>query len=290
MNEPLALRRVLRYIDRHLDEPLDLETLSEVAELSPHHFQRSFAAALGLTAARYVRLLRLRRAAYRLAFRPGARILDLALDAGYSSHEAFTRAFARVCGRTPAAFRAAPTWEAWHTAARLLRPLRARHMPSEPQATDVRIVDFPRTPVALLTHRGDPAGIEATIARFVAFRRAHGLPPSASATFNVCYGSPDDADPAEFRIDLCAATTQPVPENPQGVVASELPAARCAVLRHVGSDATLGQSFAYLYGSWIPARGEAPHPGAQPFLQRIAWFPDVPEHEAIVDVFAPLAS
>lgn len=286
MNAP-SLRRVLRYIDRHLDQPLDLEALSAVAELSPWHLQRRFAAAAGLSAARYVRLLRLRRAAYRLAFRPGVRILELALDAGYSSHEAFARAFARAFGQTPAAFRAAPNWTAWHAALAPLRTLRAQLMPSPTDPP--RIVDFPRTAVARLEHRGDPRELGATIQRFIAFRRAHSLHPSRSATFNVfTYGAPRADAPEAFRMDLCAATDAPVPENPQGVVPGELPAARCAVARHVGSDDTLGQTVAHLAGTWVPAQGEAV--GEAPiFFQRVRFFPDVPEHEAVTDVFVPLA-
>ncbi len=47
------------------------------------------------------------RAAYRL-LTDDANILDIAVEAGYSSHEAFTRAFQRDFGRGPAAWHALP--------------------------------------------------------------------------------------------------------------------------------------------------------------------------------------
>ena len=43
------MNRVLNYIDRHLDQPLDLRQLAEVANFSPYHFHRVFAAWMGET-------------------------------------------------------------------------------------------------------------------------------------------------------------------------------------------------------------------------------------------------
>ena len=108
-----------------------------------------------------------------------------------------------------------------------------------------------------------------------------------SATFNLLYDDPAETPPDEYRLDLCAATTRPVAENPFGVVEKTIPAGRCAVLRHVGSDDTLGAAVAYLYATWLPASGEEPRDFPL-FLQRVRFFPDVPEHEAVIDVFLPL--
>jgi AraC family transcriptional regulator len=153
----------------------------------------------------------------------------------------------------------------------------------------MKIVDFPETRVAVLEHRGDPRLIGDTIRKFIEWRRANGLPPAVSATYNLLYGDPKETPPDEFRLDLCAATTRDVAPNPQGVVARAIPAGRCAVLRHVGSDDTFGDTFRYLYATWLPASGEEPRDFPL-FLQRVRFFPDVPEHEAITDVFLPLAT
>lgn len=61
--------RVLDHIDRNLDAELDLASLAGIAAFSPHHFHRQFAALFGVSLYRYVQLLRLKRASYRLAFR-----------------------------------------------------------------------------------------------------------------------------------------------------------------------------------------------------------------------------
>ncbi len=50
-------QRVCRYIARHLDEPLSLETLSAIAHSSPYHFHRQFSAYTGIPLYRYIQWL-----------------------------------------------------------------------------------------------------------------------------------------------------------------------------------------------------------------------------------------
>jgi AraC family transcriptional regulator len=83
------------------------EDLAARAYLSRFHFDRVVAATAGETPARFRRRVLLERAAYRLAT-GDQRVLDVALEAGYASNEAFTRAFQRAYGVTPATWRASP--------------------------------------------------------------------------------------------------------------------------------------------------------------------------------------
>jgi len=93
----------------HLDDH-DLRggDLAARLHLSRSHFDRLVAAAAGETPARFRRRVLLERAAFRL-LTSGAGVLDVAVEAGYGSHEAFTRAFARAYGVAPQAWRRAPT-------------------------------------------------------------------------------------------------------------------------------------------------------------------------------------
>jgi AraC family transcriptional regulator len=81
--------------------------LAARAFLSRYHFDRLVRAAAGEPPQRLRRRVLLERAASRLASGQD-RILDVALEAGYSSHEAFTRAFQRAYGRRPSDWRRAP--------------------------------------------------------------------------------------------------------------------------------------------------------------------------------------
>ena len=283
----IRFRKVLAHIDAHLDDDLTVDRLSDVAAFSKYHFHRQFSELFGIGVYKYVQLVRLKRASYQLAFRDQHRIIDIAMASGYESHEAFSRAFKKTVGQTPSEFREQPQWDSWHATYQPLSDLRIRHMTPDHRADNVKIVVFETTRIAVLEHRGDPRLLGDSVRRFIEWRKQNHLPPRLSATFNILYDDPAETPPEDYRLDLCAATERPVAENPFGVVEKTIPGGRCAVLRHVGSDDTLGAAVAYLYATWLPASGEEPRDFPL-YLQRVRFFPDVPEHEAVIDIFLPL--
>jgi AraC family transcriptional regulator len=92
--------RAIWYIESHLSGDLSLEGVADAVGVSRFHLSRAFSLTLGCALASYVRARRLSLAARTLG--DGAPdILAVALDAGYGSHEAFTRAFRQQFGLTP---------------------------------------------------------------------------------------------------------------------------------------------------------------------------------------------
>ncbi len=160
-------------------------------------------------------------------------------------------------------------------------------MKSLKQVSEVSIVEFKETKVAALEHRGDPHLKENSIRNFIKWRKENDLPPSVSATFNVLYHHPDEVAPEEYRFDLCAATDMDITENQYGVVSRRIPGGRCAMLRHTGSDEKLGDAIDYLYSQWLPQSGEELR-NYPLYIQRVKFFPDVSETEAVVDIYLPL--
>jgi AraC-like DNA-binding protein len=91
-NAERGVARAVRLVDRDPCAPLRLTELARVASLSPYHFLRTFARVTGVTPHQYVMRTRLRRAAVRLAA-DEARVVDIALDAGFADVSNFNRAF-----------------------------------------------------------------------------------------------------------------------------------------------------------------------------------------------------
>ena len=100
--------KALWFIESHFAADLTLGEIAKVAGVSRFHMARVFGTATGCSVMRYVRARRLTEAARALAG-GAADILMVALDAGYNSHEAFTRAFREQFGSTPDTVRAAAT-------------------------------------------------------------------------------------------------------------------------------------------------------------------------------------
>jgi AraC family transcriptional regulator len=100
-----AIEKALWFIESHFAGEITLDDIAKASRVSRFHVTRAFDAATGRSIMRYVRGRRLSEAAKALS--DGAPdILSVALDAGYGSHEAFTRAFRDQFGMTPEAIRA----------------------------------------------------------------------------------------------------------------------------------------------------------------------------------------
>lgn len=277
--------RVLDHVDAHLDADLSTDKLAALAAFSPFHFHRQFATLFGIGVHRYVQLARLKRASYALAFRTDP-VLDIALDSGFGGPEAFARAFRQRIGQSPSGFRAGPDWAPWTAALAPLEQARSQHMTPGYTDADVTILDFPATPVALIEHRGDPMAIGDTIRRFIDWRRASGLPPARSATFNILHNDPDSVPPEEHRLDIACAAAKVAP-NHAGVTEGLIPAGRCAVVRLTGPGDDLRAPAHFLYADWLPRSGEELRDFPM-FAERVRFFPDVPANEAVTDVYLPL--
>jgi AraC family transcriptional regulator len=99
-----TLRRVCEYIEHSLADDLDVTAMAEVANLSPAHFARAFAATVGATPFRYVMSRRLARA-YELLEHTRRSLLDIALEVGFTSPSHFSARFHREFGIVPRAIR-----------------------------------------------------------------------------------------------------------------------------------------------------------------------------------------
>ncbi len=105
-----VLEKAIWYLELNVGRPLTLTDLADRCGTSPWHLTRLFQADVGLAPMSYLRARRLTIAAEALA-KGDQEILPIALDAGYGSHEAFTRAFVSCFGVLPSTVRQAGTTE-----------------------------------------------------------------------------------------------------------------------------------------------------------------------------------
>ena len=272
---------VLAYIDANLEGDLSVKTLSHVANFSAFHFHRQFTAFVGVTVSRYVQLMRLRRAAHRLASLADHSVLDAALGAGFESPEAFCRAFRRAFGMTPSAFSKEPNWQFWSTVFAIPHFSRTIIM-------QVRIVEFPEVRVATLEHCGPAGLVNESVCKFIEWRMQSGQSPVASSrTFGIPYGNPDTTPPQEFRFAICGEIHEAVASNEFGVHEIVIPGGRCVVVRHAGSPDHIGETIYPIYRDWLPASGEELRD--QPlFFHYLSAYPETPQDQWQTDVYVPL--
>ncbi|HRR90575.1 MAG TPA: AraC family transcriptional regulator, partial [Eubacteriales bacterium] len=106
IDKRLAVRKMQLFIEEHLKEPITLSGLAKASGYSPYYAAKLFAEYTGKPPFQYIRALRLAKAAEDIV--GGAKIVDVAFDFVFDSHEGFTRAFFKEFQKTPAAHRKNP--------------------------------------------------------------------------------------------------------------------------------------------------------------------------------------
>ena len=93
------LETILRYIDGHIEERLRLTDLADLAGYSPFYFSKLFSEAMGMPVTGYIRVRKLQ---YALAsLMEGKKVLEVAAQYSFESHEGFARAFKQLFGSAP---------------------------------------------------------------------------------------------------------------------------------------------------------------------------------------------
>ena len=95
---------VIAYVEEHLNEKLDLETVANAVHYSKYYLHRMFTDTVGMTLHEYIRRRKLTEAAKLLVFSQKP-LLEVALLAGYESQQAFTSVFKDMYKRTPLEYR-----------------------------------------------------------------------------------------------------------------------------------------------------------------------------------------
>lgn len=286
VNYRQRLQKVLAFIEANTDTDPDIETLSKLAHLSRYHFHRQFSLCFGISPFALIRSLKLKKAAYQLAFRTQLTVTDIAFQAGFENAESFSRAFRQLSGQSPSGFRKAPDWGYWQQQHKVLSDLAGATM-KEPLVYQVQRVDFPGISVAVFEHKGAPHQLMHSIRRFIDWRKSQKLAPAVSRTFNLVYDDPTTVPAQDYRFDLCCEFNGVLADNADAIVLKQIPVGPCAMIRHTGSDEQLAQVVRYLYSVWLDET-QAELRDFPLFFERVHFFPDVPQHQAVTDIYLPI--
>lgn len=250
MNYEQQINKVIEYIGKHLDDKISLTQLSEVACFSKYHFHRIFTAQTGLSLQQYIRWLRLKRAAYQLLLNKDESIINIAIDAGFESHEAFTRVFKQTCGLSPSEFRQQSEWTVWDKPPYLL-PQRGN------TTMNVTIKNLPARRLAAVEHRGDVNLLVNSLNKLIGWMKAQARPLKLTPgeAFGFAYDDPKTTPANDFRFDIGITVPEQLSLTTE-VVEKRLPAGRYAVAVHKGSHDNIGETVYGLYRDWLPQSGE----------------------------------
>lgn len=239
--------KALWIIERNSTQPLTLDGIAAACGVSRSHLAHAFGTATGMSVMQYVRARRLSAAAAALA--AGATdILSIALDAGYGSHEAFTRAFRDRFQLTPEKVRERRSLDGLPLAA----PLELRPRASV-QLEPARLVSDQVVRVVGLAERcsfDTTIKIPAQWQRFM--ERYDDIPHKRDPIpVGVTYGADDDG---QFMY-MCGAEVHRFVERPRDALQLEIPPRQYAVFEHRGHVSTIFETYRSIWNEGMPATG-----------------------------------
>lgn len=253
------IHRVLAHVDAHLDEPLPLDKLAAVANFSPFHFHRLFAAWTGETLGDYLRRRRVEVAAMRLATQPRLTVLQGALAVGFGSSEAFARAFRQRIGASPSAWRRLRKIDqVQRNADQAADGAGAEHEASSTSRAEsrmkVNLIERVPTSVAYFRYTG-PLG--APVEKFWMQQVAPWLAENnlfGRERYGVSHDDPSITDASKCRYDAC------VELEPEAIVSGRplrttLPGGRYACMHFEGTSGQIDAAWRSLLRDWLPDSG-----------------------------------
>jgi AraC family transcriptional regulator len=215
---------------------------------------------VGETPLELVRRLRLERAAWRL-LHSDAPVTAIAFDAGYETHEAFTRAFRTSYAHSPSGFRrrtgmlielAAPNGVHFSADGRLHQFI---PRDSGGRTMQVEIRKYPALRVGTVRHIGPYLQINHAFARLGELAAPARLFERPGAQMVALFYDDPDTTPADQLRSDAGVVVAPDVELPNGLAERCIAAGDYASTTHVGPYETLGDTWARFMGEWLPASG-----------------------------------
>lgn len=260
MNYLDQINKAIDIIEDNLCSPLSLENIAKEAGLSKWHFQKIFRGMVGDTVKEYTLKRRISLSA-KVLISSDKKIIDIAVDYGFDSHEVFTRAFKRVFETTPTEFRSSNSAQSL--------------IPHKPKITSAYLTHlYERVSMQpVIKYRNETIAVGMT-AQFNSILNSdsdnltvipnlwrkfkmslkkipNGLQAQKVAVMN-CSDDDGLSDKVEY---LAGILLENIGKLPVGFVQRSIPSGDYAEFTHRGPMKNIEHTMNYIYGSWLPKSG-----------------------------------
>jgi AraC family transcriptional regulator len=277
--------KTLVYIEANIDKQLSIQELAKVSCFSHFHFQRVFIALTGETVRGYINRIRLQKAAQLIRYTEKS-ITEIALDIGYGTTSSFTKAFKKVIGVNPSAIRAG----------QVELEISAKHRLITYQEVDMKLtIEQKESKQMYFIRKTGPYEKTAPIAfkQMVDYANKRDISLKLHQLVAFAIDDPAITDKEHLRFDIgILGIKAPAAEGEFGV--QMLTGGRYAVFEHHGHYNKLNQTFAKIYGHYIPMAGLELR-DAQPFCHYLetnmplsSLVTDEQKSEQITKIYIPI--
>lgn len=246
---------LILYIHQHLDEPLKLEDLAQVACFSPFHLHRIFTAFMGIPMGEYIRRLRMGRAVLQLS-RTQYPVTRIAIEAGYTTLASFSKSFHQAYGLRPSDVRKE------HITTLPFRNGKSHVLRKMKMKPEIRT--YPDRKIIFITRKGFEnksfnKAANYAFSHLANYMAKYHLWQYERGCLGICPDDCSTTQPEEYRYIGAFFVDDKAPLQPEGEIKiGQIDAGRFAVFTYKGSFEGLTAFWSVVYRDWLPASGETP--------------------------------
>lgn len=283
------------YIEKNIDEPLELDELADAAGFSKYHFSRIFSAITGESLAHYVLRLKLERSLFFLAHRPDLSITDIGYMAGYSDTAVYSRAFKNYFMVSPREYRNEYSKNCKEIA--LLSDYNGPQKDREkdpyrfPVTTPIKLVSLKERRILYVRHDGNYESLAAEFGRLADFlyneAAKYGIKGTQFELLTMYHDNPEFTDAGKFRTSLGVELPSHIKVDEAGNVGvMTLQAANYAVGSFDITAKEFPDAWNFMYREWLTGSGYVPA-NDMPY-ERYKGMPDPVTGKMNVEIYVPV--
>lgn len=286
LKELSPLEKAIKYIEEHLNDSIGLSEVSKATGYSYYHMTRLFSSVLGESVGRYINRRRLYNASEKLIY-TNERIINIALECGFETPEAFSRAFKLMFNCSPTNYRKAG-FNQVTSAKRKIQPADVYHIAHNISHTpeiclikEIKLIGTRGT--TTLSDNKIPQLWDQFLSIYNKFFTMKQAGYEICETQHTTYTKDGDVSFSVF-IGVPAEQFDNIPEE---FIEKRLSGGKYVVFTHRGTFANMLQSYQYIYGTWLASTKEEldDREDFQIYEREVISFDD-PEN--VVKIFIPI--
>ncbi len=273
-----AVNRVVEYIDRHLTDPIDLDTLSDVAHTSSFHFHRIFRSIMGENVGEYIQRLRLENAARHLRT-SSMNVKDITERTGYQTDQSFSKAFKKHFGVSPTAYRRLKDGDTKVSTFAV-----DKCPPPVPEIRTINHIKY--IYIRIIDVYGSPKSYNIAWGKLYTFALQNEIINEQTGYLGLSYDDPTITAPNRCRFYAGITTCKDI--KPQGEFGFQtIEGGRYAVFTLKGSYSKLMDFYNRIYSQWLPVSNYRLRDSV-PFEKYLNNPEKVSEQDLLTEVYIPI--
>ncbi len=238
-----SINLAIDYINKHLNEAIDLKTIAEVAMISEFHFCRIFKAYIGESIGVYITRLRMERTAHLLQISDTS-LTSIAEKTGYQSQQSLSKAFKKHFGVSPSAFRNLNTYLTKKTP-------KSKNIEIELNPQIVELETKHLVYIRIIAKYGSKLDYETAWNKLISFANQHNLMTKNSEYIGLSFDDPNITKEDKCRFYACISTEKKVKGKGEFGTYT-INGGKFAKFLHKGAYSGLNDFYQAIYLDWLP--------------------------------------